>query len=129
MPFKKVIFFTDSQIVLIWIRSQSRTFKPFVSVRVGEIQSKSDPCQWRRISGEFNVADDVSHGIEAESLEGRWKHGPEFLYRPESEWPLDMNDANGRTNEEETVKFLEYRKSVALNITIKSPESVPQQSP
>ena len=71
----------------------------------------------------------MSHGIEAESLVGRWKHGPEFLYRPENEWPLDMNDANGRTNEEETVKLLEYRKSVALNITIKSPESVPQQSP
>ena len=71
MPFKKVIFFTYSQIVLIWIRSQSRTLKPFVSVRVGEIQSKSDPCQWRHIPGEFNVAGDVSHGIEAESLEGR----------------------------------------------------------
>ena len=64
----------------------------------------------------------MSRGIEAESLEGRWKHGPEFLYRPESEWPQDMNDANERINEEETVKFLEYRKSVAVNITIKSPE-------
>ena len=116
------MFFTDSQIVFIWIRSQSRTFKPYLSVRVCEIQSKSDPCQWHHIPEEFNVADDVSRGIEAESLEERWKHGPELLYRPESEWPQGMNDANERTNEEETVKFLEYGKSVAVNITIKSPE-------
>ena len=69
--FEKVVFFTDSQIVVVWIRSESRTFKPFVSVRVGEIQSKSDPCHWRHILGELNVADDVSRGIDAEDLEGR----------------------------------------------------------
>ena len=128
IPFEKFIFFTDSQIVFIWIRSKSRTFKPFVSVRAGEIQSKSDPCQWRHIPGEFNVADDVSRGIEAESLEGRWKHGPEFLYRPGNEWPQDMNEANERTNEEETVKFVEYRKSVVVNFT-NPRKRVLQQSP
>ena len=37
IKFEKVIFFTDSQIVIVWIRSESRAFKPFVSVRVGEI--------------------------------------------------------------------------------------------
>ena len=40
IPFERVIFFMDSKIVFIWIRSQSRAFKPFVSVRVGEIQSQ-----------------------------------------------------------------------------------------
>ena len=34
IKFEKVVFFTDSQ---MWIRSESRAFKPFVSVRVGEI--------------------------------------------------------------------------------------------
>ena len=55
IPLERVIFFTDSKIVFIWIRSQSRAFKPFVSIRVGEIQSKSNPCEWQHIPGELNV--------------------------------------------------------------------------
>ena len=70
LQFEKVIFLSDSSIVIPWIRSQAREFKPFVSARIAEIQSKSEPCQWRHISGEFNVADDVSRGIPAQELTG-----------------------------------------------------------
>jgi hypothetical protein len=59
LQFEKIIFLSDSSIVIAWIRSQAREFKPFVSARIAEIQSKSEPCQWRHISGELNVADDV----------------------------------------------------------------------
>ena len=83
------MFLLDSQIVLAWIRSETRRFKPFVSVRVGEIQDNSDPAQWRHVKGEQNVADDVSRGIPVESLTGRWQYGPDFLRHPESEWPQD----------------------------------------
>ena len=92
--FEKVIFFTDSNIVLSWIRSQAREFKPFVSARVAEIQSNSDPAQWRHVPGELNVADDVSRGIPAQRLTGRWKHGPEFLQLPEDEWPHEASTLN-----------------------------------
>ena len=51
-------------IVLEWIRSQAKTFKIFVSVRVGEIQNNSGPAQWRHIPGEVNVADDVLRGYQ-----------------------------------------------------------------
>ena len=94
MQFEKVVFFSDSNIVLSWIRSQAREFKPFVSARVAEIQSNSDPSQWRHVPGELNVADDVSRGITAQRLIGRWKQGPEFLRLPEEEWPTtaDLNE-------------------------------------
>ena len=85
--FEKVVYFLDSMIVLAWICSQARTFKTFVSTRIGEIQSNSDPAQWRHIPGEVNVADDVSRGVSVQSLLQRWKSGPEFLSRPEDEWP------------------------------------------
>jgi hypothetical protein len=62
MQFKEIILFTDITITLAWIRSKGRRFKPFVSSRVGEIQSNVQPCQWRHISSEENVADDVSRG-------------------------------------------------------------------
>ena len=85
--FKREIFFLDSQIVLAWIRGEARRYKPFVSSRVSEIQSNSDPMTWRYIPGECNVADEVSHGIPAQSLTGRWQERPEFLRLQESLWP------------------------------------------
>ena len=49
--FERTIFFLDSQIVLAWIRGESRRFKPFVSIRISEIQSNSDPAAWRYLPG------------------------------------------------------------------------------
>ena len=117
MQFEKVLFFSDSNIVLSWIRSQAREFKPFVSARVAEIQSNSDPSQWRHVSGELNVADDVSRGIPAQRLIGRWKQGPEFLRLPEEEWPKENSTAD--LNEVEK----ERRKTQAILLT-GSPEVI-----
>ena len=68
-----------STVTLAWIQGPSRSFKPFVSSRVGEIQSNSDPNQWKHIPSEDNVADDLLRGIRINELQGRWKNGPEFL--------------------------------------------------
>jgi hypothetical protein len=59
LKFEKTVLFTDSKIALAWINSESRVYKPFVSVRVGEMQMKSDTDDWRHIRSEENVADDV----------------------------------------------------------------------
>ena len=85
--FEKVVYFVDSTIVLGWIRSQASSFKTFVSTRIGEIQSNSDPAEWKHIHGKENVADDVSRGIPVQGLQQRWKSGPDFLRHPEEEWP------------------------------------------
>lgn len=45
--------------VLPCICCEARKFQPFVSVRVGEIQTNTNPSQWKHIPGEMNVADDV----------------------------------------------------------------------
>ena len=88
IQFADVKFFTDSSITLAWIQSPSRSFKPFVSARVGEIQNNLDSSQWKHISGEENVADDVSRGLHVQQLTGRWMNGPQFLKLPEEQWPV-----------------------------------------
>ena len=70
IEFADVKFFTDSSITLAWIQSPSRSFKQFVSARVGGIQNNSDPSQWKHIPGEENVADDVSRGLHVQQLTG-----------------------------------------------------------
>ena len=63
IQFKSVKFLTDSTITMAWIQSASLSFKPFVSLRVGEIQRKSYPSQWKHIPSEENVANDLSRGL------------------------------------------------------------------
>ena len=89
LQFEKIIYFTDSRIVLAWIRSQARGYKPFVSARVAEIQNNSDPSDWKHVVGDQNVADTVSRGISVSELNDQWKHGPAFLQLPEEEWPQE----------------------------------------
>ncbi|XP_068675570.1 uncharacterized protein [Montipora foliosa] len=102
--FEKVILFLDSKIVLAWIRSEARRFKPFVSVRVGDIQTNTDPSQWKHIPGEMNVADDVSRGISVRNLVERWQHEPKFFRLPENEWPQDSLSNDQPKVEEECRK-------------------------
>ncbi|PFX34825.1 hypothetical protein AWC38_SpisGene252 [Stylophora pistillata] len=85
--FEKTFMITDSAIVLAWIRGKVRRFKPFVSSRVGQIQSQTDQAQWKHIPSRHNVADDVSRGITVTELSGRWESGPDFLRLPEEQWP------------------------------------------
>ena len=62
------IFWSDSMNTLWWIRGRSREFKPFVANRVGEIQSCTNPEQWRYISTDHNPADMLSRGMKATEL-------------------------------------------------------------
>lgn len=86
----KVVFWTDSLDVLFWVRGQSRQFKPFVANRVGEIQTKTNPSQWRYVPTKSNPADKLSRGSSAESLvdDEFWWEGPEYLKEAEEGWPV-----------------------------------------
>ncbi|XP_067031374.1 uncharacterized protein [Acropora muricata] len=114
VQFEKVVFFSNSNIVLSWIRSQAREFKQFVSAQVAEIRNNSDPSQWRHVPGELNIADDISRGILAQRLNGRWKPRPEFSRMPEDEWPQENSTAD--LNEVEK----ERRKTQAILLTSSS---------
>ncbi len=72
----RTIFFSDSRVVIAWI--QPRSYKPFVSCRISEIQQNPTKA---------NVADDLTKGISASEVNGRWFNGPEFLRLPEEQWP------------------------------------------
>ena len=75
--------------VLYWIRGCSRKFKPFVANRVGEIQSLTDPEQWRHVPTKQNPADLLTRGLSVSIRidEESWWKGPVFLMQEETEWP------------------------------------------
>lgn len=84
---------TDSQIVLHWLRLHSATLSPFVGNRVSEIQDSTANAHWKHVPTKSNPADIVSRGsTPAELYSSIWLTGPEFLYEDISKWPKQRDD-------------------------------------
>ncbi|XP_037929168.1 uncharacterized protein LOC119663631 [Teleopsis dalmanni] len=97
-------FWTDSQIVLHWLKQHSSTLSAFVGNRVAEIQDITANGQWRHVPTQSNPADVVSRGCNIRQLsESCWFTGPEFLLLADKYWPhlkchnLDMEEVNKET--------------------------------
>ena len=82
MPINSVKFWTDSQIVLGYLRNETKRFKTFVANRIQIIKDNSNVDDWFFIPSKENPADIASRGIIASSAESRenlWYYGPKFF--------------------------------------------------
>ena len=81
-------FWTDSLIVIHWLNSESRRYKPFISSRIQEILDthKRIREEIRYIPSDLNPADALTKPIETKDLL-EWHEGPTFLILPFEEWP------------------------------------------
>ena len=92
IEFEKVIFWSDSQIVLKWLQNEERKFPVFVMNRLNEIRSSTDISSWKFVPGELNPADEATRYNPTISTSSRWLCGPSFLLEDEQYWP--RNDVN-----------------------------------
>jgi hypothetical protein len=86
----QVYFWSDSRVVLGYVKNETKRFKTYVANRVTEIRNSSTPSQWYHVSGRDNPADEASRGQTVSMFQknDRWFKGPTFLSRPKSEWPM-----------------------------------------
>jgi hypothetical protein len=96
LPLSKVYAWTDSTIVLNWLRGSPRRFKTFVGNRISYIIDHLPANRWRHVSGIDNPADAPSRGLFPSELVPMdlWWKGPAWLYDSESEWPHEKNRYN-----------------------------------
>ncbi|XP_047984412.1 uncharacterized protein LOC125224935 [Leguminivora glycinivorella] len=82
-------FWSDSTIVLCWIKTCKHQLKQFVHNRVTEITNNSNPTDWHYVPTNMNPADIGSRGQSASSLKDSslWWEGPTFLHETEIQWP------------------------------------------
>ncbi|XP_058128532.1 uncharacterized protein LOC131292812 [Anopheles ziemanni] len=94
-------FWTDSRDVTCWLQSDHRRYSQFVAFRVGEITEKTNIRDWQWLSTKLNVADEATKRAKIPDLSptSRWFRGPEFLWSPESSWPVQREEP-GETEEE-----------------------------
>ena len=87
-----VTFWTDSTIVLGYIRNTTRRFKTFVANRLSTIHTLSCQDQWRYIETKLNPADIAPRGLDPSDSPkmNMWLYGPSFLRQEPSNWPKDL---------------------------------------
>ncbi|XP_058449453.1 uncharacterized protein LOC131429392 [Malaya genurostris] len=75
------MFWTDSTIVLHWIRSPPTIWKVFVSNRIAEVQRLTKGLAWRHVPTDQNPADHVSRGLRPGQMlnDALWWHASPFL--------------------------------------------------
>jgi hypothetical protein len=111
--FASVTAWTDSMIVLGWLRSSPHRWKTFVSNRVAYIQEKISPASWRYIRSSDNPADCASRGLLPAELKNHplWWNGPTWLRQHPDNWPIEPSTASPT---DDTIINSETRRAVLL---------------
>ena len=75
------VCYSDSQVVIYWVKGQGRMWKPFVENRVKEIRDLVPVTCWRHCPGRDNPADIPSRGLKPMELisNALWWYGPSWL--------------------------------------------------
>lgn len=87
---------SDSRVVLAWIKTPIHHLQTFEANRVSQIQNSPTPSQWRHVPGNLNPADCASRGISISCL---LKHSlwwsPHWLIQPPTQWPATEPPKSG----------------------------------
>ena len=84
---------TDSKIVLHWIRSDPFRWEVFVGHRVAEIHRHISDTSWRYVPSRENPDDVASREMDPHQLPlyQLWWNGPCWLKGPPTSWPQQIN--------------------------------------
>ena len=87
----RTYLWTDSEIVLHYLRNEKRRLQTFVANRVEEIKEHTLVEDWHHVPGPLNPAVYVSRGMSPSSLtaDHRWLRGPDVLWKLETFWPTE----------------------------------------
>ncbi|KAL0148100.1 hypothetical protein M9458_056570 [Cirrhinus mrigala] len=84
MKIDQEFIWTDSQVVLAYVKNEASRFYVFVANRVQLIKTITDVSQCYYVNTSKNPADHASRGLYASDiLSTFWLSGPEFLWEPE----------------------------------------------
>ncbi|XDV20313.1 hypothetical protein PO909_025662 [Leuciscus waleckii] len=92
--------------VLKYIGNRTSRFRTFVANRVEMILKLSEVRQWRHVNTAKNPADIASRGLDVRSFlrNESWIKGPDFLTKPEEEWPQNPDNHGDLTSEDPEVR-------------------------
>jgi Pao retrotransposon peptidase/Protein of unknown function (DUF1759)/Family of unknown function (DUF5641)/Putative peptidase (DUF1758)/Integrase zinc binding domain len=105
---KRLMLFTDSKVLLAWIKGTKHLTDPYVANRVDKIKEFTSAAEWKYVKSSENPADCATRGLNPEALTNfeLWWHGPNWLKQSQNEWDTQ-----------------EITKSVVVNLNICSSDN------
>lgn len=96
----EVHLWTDSTIVLAWLRKPPCSWTTFVANSVSRIQEKVGNQQWHHVDSEDNPADLGSRGVTPQDLSNSdlWWKGPSWLSQDKIHWPQEPQNNEHTTS-------------------------------
>lgn len=124
MDITSVFYWSDSMIVLSWMKKESRDLKTFVANRVVIIQELTEINQWHHIPSEQNPADVISRGLDPEKIQQSdlWWFGPSFLRESVVNFPSDCYDTH---NSELYQRELKDKQADSICLLVQGTELLP----
>lgn len=109
---KEIHLWSDSTIVIGWIRICPSTLKTFVANRISEIQTLGLQEVWQHVSSSENPTDILSRGTTIEDLKSNelWWHGPKWL-KEEGPWPEQPSNEIELPEKKTVVNFAAVQSS------------------
>ena len=110
---KTLYLYSDSRTALSWCSSYDKK-EEFVSNRVRQIREIVPQANLLYVQSEMNPADILTRQPKAESLlnNSRWWNGPEFLFQPKENWPLQDPIYNLMPEETMKKEFLSIQSDI-----------------
>lgn len=123
LPDLKHYFWTDSKVVLSYLKNESRRFKTYVANRIQQIKNKTNIEDWHYVKSSENPADIASRGLSPD--ESRkidfWFNGPKFLLQSDFHWKSTTiaNEVNVEDPELKKVNVTKSTTSYQPNVFLK----------
>ncbi len=107
--------------MLNYIGNESARFKTFVANSVSQIRDATTPLQWRFVKSSQNPSDQATRGLKAKYFvqEETWMKGPNFLLKPEKEWPQRPDQMSQVPEQDPEIKVNVLNVSESDDITSK----------
>uniref|UniRef100_A0A1X7U5U1 RNase H type-1 domain-containing protein n=1 Tax=Amphimedon queenslandica TaxID=400682 RepID=A0A1X7U5U1_AMPQE len=89
------ICYSDSEVMLNWVRGENRDGKPFAQNRVREIRSLLPAARWRHCPGQKNPVDFPTRSVSVKELKKTWWFrgppwiGKDLIEDPSGEMPSE----------------------------------------
>ncbi|XP_039451697.1 uncharacterized protein LOC120430658 [Culex pipiens pallens] len=108
LPFRHVVLWCDSQVVLAWLKKPLDLLQTFVRNRVAEIRRETGGFIFKYIRSKDNPADLISRGMFPAALMNcsKWWEGPQFLESVEYEEEPEIEIPDSELPEMRKVKLV-----------------------
>ena len=92
-PVKRKVLWSDSMIVLCWLKKAPHLLRTYEANKVADIQTLDNEVDWRHVRSKDNPADSLSRGQLPDELlnNSLWTSGPQWLNLSNDNWPQPPN--------------------------------------